>query len=354
MALPAVKSLEECSEWAKVVEPFIPQLLELPSKIIASPQSLPQIYLETNPLISGFAFSLLIAVLTLGVSEYHRNFSQIDRLWSLLPNWYVLHTAAWAYLNDEPWQRVALAGAATTLWSSRLTFNYWRKGGYERGSEDYRWEIVRAYVPAWVFFLFNVTFISFIQSILLFAFSAAPAYSLLLASRIEPDLAASDYSFFAILAGLVLSEYISDGQQWDYQTAKAAYKKGNSTASSVPRGWAQADLERGFVTHGLWAYSRHPNFFAEQMVWFVLYQWSCYATKVLYSYTFAGSAFLVMLFQGSTWLTELITAGKYHEYAEYQSQVGMFMPKSLFPYKKPPPKVIRTSELAKRQSKKEK
>lgn len=90
------------------------------------------------------------------------------------------------------------------------------------------------------------------------------------------------------------------------------------------------------------------------MVWFVLYQWSCYATKVLYSYTFAGSAFLVMLFQGSTWLTELITAGKYHEYAEYQSQVGMFMPKSLFPYKKPPPKVIRTSELAKRQSKKEK
>lgn len=121
MALPAVKSLEECSEWAKVVEPFIPQLLELPSKIIASPQSLPQIYLETNPLISGFAFSLLIAVLTLGVSEYHRNFSQIDRLWSLLPNWYVLHTAAWAYLNDEPWQRVALAGAATTLWSVRRT-----------------------------------------------------------------------------------------------------------------------------------------------------------------------------------------------------------------------------------------
>ncbi|KAJ0159789.1 Uncharacterized protein CTA2_9111 [Colletotrichum tanaceti] len=350
MALPSINSLEECSEWAKAAEPFLPQLLDLPRRIVASPQSLPQIYLETNPLVSGFAFSLLIAVLTLVVSEYHRNYSQIDRLWSLLPNWYVVHTAAWAYLNGEPSQRVALAAVATTLWSARLTYNYWRKGGYERGSEDYRWEIVRNYVPGWVFFLFNVTFISFIQSVLLFAFSAVPAYSLLLASRLEPDVTAADWSFFAVLVGLIVTEFVSDGQQWDYQTAKASYKK----SAKVPRGWAREDLDRGFVASGLWAYSRHPNFFAEQMVWFVLYQWSCYATKALYSYTFAGSASLVMLFQGSSWLTELITAGKYPEYSEYQKQVGMFMPKSLFPYAKPPPKVIRTSELAKRQSKKDK
>lgn len=117
MALPAVSSLEDCSEWSKVAEPFIPQLLELPRRIATSPQSLPQIYLETNPLVSGFFFSLIIAVITLGVSEYHRNYSQIDRLWSLLPNWYTLHLTAWAYLNGEPAQRVALAGAATTLWS---------------------------------------------------------------------------------------------------------------------------------------------------------------------------------------------------------------------------------------------
>ncbi|OLN93946.1 hypothetical protein CCHL11_03382 [Colletotrichum chlorophyti] len=352
MALPAVSSLEECSEWAKAAEPFIPQLLELPRKIAASPQSLAQIYLETNPLVSGFFFSLVLAVVVLGVSEYHRNFSQIDRLWSLLPNWYILHLAAWAHLNGVPAQRVALVGAATTLWSARLTFNYWRKGGYERGSEDYRWEIVRKYVPAWVFFLFNVTFISFIQSVLLFAFSAVPAYSILLASRLEPEVTAADWAFFSVMVALVVSEWISDGQQWDYQTAKHAYLRDGK----VPRGWAKADLDRGFVTNGLWAYSRHPNFFAEQMVWFVLYQWSCYATKVLYSYTFAGSAFLIMLFQGSTWLTELITSGKYAEYKEYQSQVGMFMPKSLSPYQRQAsqPKIIRTSDLAKRQSKKDK
>ncbi len=95
-----------------------------------------------------------------------------------------------------------------------------------------------------------------------------------------------------------------------YQTAKHQYQKD----AKVPRGWNQADLDRGFVTSGLWAFSRHPNFFAEQSIWFVLYQWSCFATNSLYSYTFAGSAALILLFQGSTWLTELITAGKYPEY----------------------------------------
>jgi steroid 5-alpha reductase family enzyme len=134
----------------------------------------------------------------------------------------------------------------------------------------------------------------------------------------------------------------------DYHQAKHQYQKD----AKVPRNYnyTQVQLDRGFNTSGLWAYSRHPNFAAEQLVWFVLYQWSCFATNNLYSYTFAGSGALILLFQGSTWLTERITAGKYYEYSQYQKHVGMFMPTSLRPYKTPvqQPKVIRTSEIAKR------
>lgn len=131
----------------------------------------------------------------------------------------------------------------------------------------------------------------------------------------------------------------------DFHAAKHKYQ----AEAKVPKDfkYTQADLDRGFNTSGLWAYSRHPNFAAEQLVWFVLYQWSCFATKNLYSYTFAGSAALIFLFQGSTWLTELITVGKYSEYPKYQKQVGMFLPKSLSPYKTPLPKIIRTSDFAK-------
>lgn len=136
-------------------------------------------------------------------------------------------------------------------------------------------------------------------------------------------------------------------------------------------GFKQEDLDRGFITSGLWAYSRHPNFFAEQSIWFVLYQWSCYATNNLYSWTGIGSGCLVLLFQGSTWLTEGITAGKYPEYREYQKQVGMFCPASVRGYQAPvqppafqqpsaqhtsaqQPKVIRTSELLKHYQEREK
>jgi steroid 5-alpha reductase family enzyme len=119
----------------------------------------------------------------------------------------------------------------------------------------------------------------------------------------------------------------------------------------VPRGYKQADLDRGFLTSGMWAHSRHPNFLAEQTIWFVLYQWSCYACKVLFSYTGIGTFFLFGVFQGSTFITEMISSAKYPEYANYQQQVGMFLPTSFSGYKPPQlgPKVIRTSDLAKRQ-----
>jgi hypothetical protein len=35
----------------------------------------------------------------------------------------------------------------------------------------------------------------------------------------------------------------------------------------------------------------------------------------------------LILFQASTWFTELITAGKYEDYQEYQQRVGKFVPK---------------------------
>jgi len=35
----------------------------------------------------------------------------------------------------------------------------------------------------------------------------------------------------------------------------------------------------------------------------------------------------LILFQASTWFTELVTAGKYPEYKEYQHRVGKFLPK---------------------------
>lgn len=76
-----------------------------------------------------------------------------------------------------------------------------------------RREIVQKHVPKVVFHIFNWTFISFIQSILLFLI-AAPVYNILLASTIEPKLTGTDILSVATELGLILTEYLADEQQW--------------------------------------------------------------------------------------------------------------------------------------------
>lgn len=132
-----------------------------------------------------------------------------------------------------------------------------------------------------------------------------------------------DLFFSRFLVVLVIFEYFADGQQWVYQNAKQAYLK----SAKVPSGYTRAELERGFLTTGLWRYSRHPNFAAEQAIWLTLYQWACWECETFYNWTFVGAFGYLALFQASTWFTELITSGKYAEYEVYQQRVGKFVPK---------------------------
>jgi protein-S-isoprenylcysteine O-methyltransferase Ste14 len=109
----------------------------------------------------------------------------------------------------------------------------------------------------------------------------------------------------------------------DFQTAKRLYLR----TGNVPYKLDKEDLDRGFVVTGLWSWSRHPNFAAEQAIWVVLYQWTCFVTQTAYNWTIIGAVSYLTLFQASTWFTELISAGKYSQYGEYRQRVGKFLPK---------------------------
>ena len=168
VALPLVKTLEECADYSKTVQPFLPHLYELPYKVAAHVtdlQALQHIYATTNPLISSLAFALLLSPIVLIVAEINRNYSQVDRLWSILPVLYNVHYGVWAHINGLPTLRLNHVLAVSLIWGARLTFNYWRKGGYQIGSEDYRWNVVKDYVGTPVMFLFNVVFISLLQNV---------------------------------------------------------------------------------------------------------------------------------------------------------------------------------------------
>lgn len=110
----------------------------------------------------------------------------------------------------------------------------------------------------------------------------------------------------------------------DYQTTKHNYLK----TAKVPVNckYSQADLDRGFNVSGLWAWSRHPNFACEMGIWITFYHWAGFAAHNLVNWTGFGTIGYVLIFLGSTPLTEWISAGKYPEYKEYQKLVGMFVP----------------------------
>ncbi|ETI22041.1 hypothetical protein G647_06112 [Cladophialophora carrionii CBS 160.54] len=330
MALPIVQSLKQCADYDITVSPFLYQFATLPEAFFTSANksaALKQLYLDTNPLITSVGFAFALAPVFLVVSEVNKNYSQVDRVWSILPTIYNLHYAVYSHLARVHTARLDALLVISALWSSRLTYNYFRKGGYSIGSEDYRWAIVKEYVGPTLMFLFNVVFISLAQSLLLVSITT-PAYLLLLTERLATydgpikswnlvDTAAS-----GVMLLLIAISFVADQQQWDYHQAKAQYQR----TARVPHGWRRAELDRGFLTNGLFAYSRHPNFAAEQGVWVTLYLWSCLATETAYNWSGLGAAAYLMLFQSSTWLTELLSARKYPEYKDYQTQVGKFLP----------------------------
>ncbi|KIW13132.1 hypothetical protein PV08_08319 [Exophiala spinifera] len=335
MALPVVRSLAECAVYNNTVAPYVFQLHSLPEVFVQSWTNVPalkQLYLDTNPLVSAVAFSVAISPVFLVVSELNKNYSQVDRVWSILPTFYNLHYALYASLAGLDATRIGLVAGISTIWSMRLTYNYYRKGGYAIGSEDYRWAIVKRQVGPELFFLFNIVFISLGQSLLLTSITT-PSYVLLLASRYATynsqasGFGLEDFVASSIMLSAILVSFVADQQQWNFQTSKSNYR----TNAKIPPGYTQEELDRGFLTKGLFAYSRHPNFAAEQTVWVGLYVWSCLVTRTWYNWTGIGALSYLSLFQASTWLTELLSAQRYPEYKIYQQRVGKFLPFSTTP-----------------------
>ncbi|KHJ32119.1 putative duf1295 domain protein [Erysiphe necator] len=324
MALPIVGSLKDCCSFEQTVTRYISQLYEFPSHVINtwhSPASLGNLYLATNPFIGGLIFSLFVAFALYLVSEVNGNVSLIDQSWSILPSIYNIHYVTYARLSGLNTKRLEVLVFVSVIWSIRLTYNFYRKGGYSKGSDDYRWDILRKMISPSLFVVFNIIFISLIQSLLLFLITA-PTYLMLLVTPFTESITVADYVFASVLLALIVYEYIADQQQWHYQVAKKIY---NETAR-VTREYTQQDLERGFVVTGLWSKSRHPNFLAEQAIWVVFYVWGSWTSHKYINWSSVGVISYLILFQGSTSFTEKITAAKYREYKEYQKSVRKFIP----------------------------
>lgn len=122
---------------------FTASQLAQPGTLTSPGSTLRHLYFELDPLSSALLMCLVTAAFCYATALLTRNCSVVDRLWSLLPLGYAAHLLAHEHLRDR-WGRMVMDSRLTlvailiTAWSARMTFNFWRKGGYAWGSEDYR------------------------------------------------------------------------------------------------------------------------------------------------------------------------------------------------------------------------
>ena len=257
--------------------------------------------LVTTLIICGAAilYSFTAGLLT-------RNYSHVDRLWSILPGVYVL---VWLpeYSNNI---RFIIPAIIVILWCIRLSTNFaikggyrfsWKKGGFYE--EDYRWAVLRKRIPnRFAFELFNLFFISFFQLALVFAITL-PLYFY---GRITGPIARTEIILYCAHFLLLAGETVADIQQFRYYKMRSSGDYKNDPRVSL-----------GFNTFGLWKYVRHPNYVCEFGQWIIVYFY-LHTAGGGWHISGLGALLLVVLFAGSTVMAEGITLSKYSAYRDWK------------------------------------
>ena len=202
-----------------------------------------------------------------------------------------------------------------------------KKGAYSikfwAGEEDYRWIVLREdpkLKKKWKWAIFNLLFISIYQNVLVLVISL-PFLAVMESNVVITIL---DVIIAMLLLGFIVLETIADKQQMTFQTKKYTLLNQGKKLEDLP-----SPYNKGFLTDGLWGRSRHPNYFAEQSIWIVLYLFCISAgvtEYIFFNWTLIGSMFLILLFIGSSIFSEGISLQKYPMYKDYKDHVSKYVP----------------------------
>ncbi|CAF1165345.1 unnamed protein product [Rotaria sordida] len=263
-------------------------------------------FTEGNAGIYLLSLMTITAIVCFLLGLITENYSQVDKLWSLLPPIYCSIVLLCA--SFQP--RILLMTILAWMWSIRLTYNFVRKDGYKWSSEDYRWPILRKIINnRFLFEIFNLIFISIIQNILLL-FIASPIFYIAYHQSISLNL--WDLICTLLFLFFFIIETTADQQQWNFHIDKNTHQP-----------WTKD----GFLQTGLFKYSRHPNFFSEICIWWIFYAFTFSVQPFSYiNWTILGAISLTLLIHISTSFTEAISSGKYPKYKQYQQTTSRLIP----------------------------
>lgn len=176
-----------------------------------------------------------IAALCWLLSVITREYSWVDRSWSIIPGVYASTFAARADFADA---RVNLVAGLIVLWCIRLTFNTHAKVATPRAV---RTIAGRCYVPhaSWALQVFNVFFIAGYQHLLVFLITL-PIWQVWAHRK---PLGAVDIALATAFLLFLAGETLADQQQWNYHQWKKARVAAGELVGNGFLGEGSVDLQ---------------------------------------------------------------------------------------------------------------
>jgi len=250
--------------------------------------------------IFGINLAAVAAMMVVGwlISLIHKNVAVVDTLWGL---GFVLIAWITFGLADGYIGRKLLLAGLTTVWGLRLAaYLSWRNLGKD---EDPRYGAWREEYGQrfWIVSLFNVFLV---QALVMWIVAVSVQFGQ--AAEIPAHLTLFDLVGAGIwLAGFVL-ETVADWQM-------ARFKSDPANQGKV-------------MDRGLWAYSRHPNYFGEMLIWWGVFVIALAVPDSLWTIISPVTITVVLLKVTGITLTEKTILKKRPEYREYIRKTSAFVP----------------------------
>ena len=257
--------------------------------------------LDQSPLWNMFWADIAATVAIFVFSRLYKNSSFYDAYWSVIPPLIALYWAMTATAQDIDVTRAWLVVILVWLWGIRLTANwatFWP--GLEH--EDWRYEPIKTNAGQWNA-LADFSAIHLFPTVIVFA-ACIPIYAAV-AMDAQP-LNWLDYLAATATLLAIFIELVSDIQLHRFLTHR---KPGE------------------IMKTGLWALSRHPNYFGEWLFWAGLALFGLAAVPSAWWWVLPGAiAMLVMFLLASIPMIDKRSLARRPEYAAHMQQVSGFVP----------------------------
>ncbi len=224
---------------------------------------------DRHPILVALAADVAATMVIYSFSRTFRNASFYDAYWSVAPLAIALYWTLGTASEDAITARHIVVLALVFLWGFRLTYN-WARQWRGLQHEDWRYADFRKRSKGW-FWLVDLFGIELMPTMVVFlgCLSLYPALS-----TGGDSFGVLDGIAIAITAGAIIIE---------------------ATADEQLRRFARTMQPGKIMATGLWAYSRHPNYFGEIAFWWGLFVFGLAADSG-YWWTVAGPVVITALF----------------------------------------------------------